>query len=520
LTWRPDGFEGVVLAALFALSVALLGGLLAKVWTDGGVLSGSDGLLVVDPLQYLNWLRQSAEHGAAANLYDGRSGPHSFVHPGLLLAGGLHALGLGVAASYLAFKPLAVLALFAGALLYVRRFLRRRDDRHLALLLGLLAAVPTAAIVGWTGAGGSRAQFEFDLVVYELWNGSSLWGYLFTAVAIGLLPLGLLAYEHGRRDGAVRWLAAAGACGLLCAWLQPWQGATFALVLLATEAVLSVLGRRGPRLRWVVGLVAVLAATAAPLVYYLLLSKLDPSWELAGQVNRADVFGGRAWGAVVLGLAPLTVPAALAYRRVPRDFGHVALRVWPLAGLLVFAAPAGTFPFHALQGLTLPLVVLGVLAWRRLLRDRPLPLPWAVAVAVVLIVPGTAYRLEQARDQIAEGRQPHVLKNGERDALAALDHDTRSGTVLAPAYLGPLVPAYTGRETWVGAGSWTPDLARRTAEAEALFSGRLAPDRARALIRRSGARFLLADCQGRADLRRLGLPARRYGCATVYRVPA
>ena len=49
--------------------------------------------------------------------------------------------------------------------------------------------------------------------------------------------------------------------------------------------------------------------------------------------------------------------------------------------------PLGTFPFHALQGLTLPLVVLGVIAWRSHLHDRPLPLLLALVVAFVLIVP-------------------------------------------------------------------------------------------------------------------------------------
>jgi hypothetical protein len=41
-------------------------------------------------------------------------------------------------------------------------------------------------------------------------------------------------------------------------------------------------------------------------------------------------------------------------------------------------------------------------------------------------------------------------------------------------------------------------------------------------VRRSGARFLLADCQRRVDLapllRRVAGPPRRFGCAAVYRV--
>jgi hypothetical protein len=88
--------------------------------------------------------------------------------------------------------------------------------------------------------------------------------------------------------------------------------------------------------------------------------------------------------------------------------------------------------------------------------------------------------------------------------------------------MGLLVPAYTGRETWVGAGSWTPDFVRRSQRAEDLFAGRMSPAAARALVRRSGARFLLSDCHGRADIARtlagFTEPPRRFGCATVWRV--
>jgi hypothetical protein len=45
---------------------------------------------------------------------------------------------------------------------------------------------------------------------------------------------------------------------------------------------------------------------------------------------------------------------------------------------------------------------------------------------------------------------------------------------------------------------------------------------ARALVRRSGARFLYSDCHGRADIDRIVRPftdpPQRFGCATVYRV--
>ena len=84
------------------------------------------------------------------------------------------------------------------------------------------------------------------------------------------------------------------------------------------------------------------------------------------------------------------------------------------------------------------------------------------------------------------------------------------------------MPAWTQRETWVGAGSWTPHFDARLQQAEQLFSGRLGRAEAEALVRRSGARFLLSDCHGRADigalLARVTVRERRFGCATVWEV--
>ena len=250
-----------------------------------------------------------------------------------------------------------------------------------------------------------------------------------------------------------------------------------------------------------------------------MLSKSDASWKLADAVND---FGRWPWWVTVLGLAPLAVPALFAYRLPAPDFGALALRVWPLAGLVIFYQPAGTFPFHAIQGLTLPLAVLAMLALRSWLGERPLPALLAVAIAAVLVIPGTVYRADNIRDAVAKGFQPFFLTPGEHDALAYLDHQPERGGVLAPVYSGLLVPAYTGRETWVGAGSWSPDFAQRQQLAEQLFAGQLSPAAAEKVVRDSGARFLYSDCHGRANIAPIvsGFtdPPRRFGCATVYRV--
>lgn len=501
---RADKGELTLLAALAALAVAPLAGLFLRVALRGGHFAGGDGLLVLDQMQYLNWLRQASEHVLVANFYDLAPGPRSFLHPGVAISGALHALGLGTAAAYLVWKPVAVLALWAGAVAWCHRLLAPGGGRLAAIALALFFASPVAALIGWAGLGGAGVKLDFDFLGGEMTSSNFLWGYSFTAIAVGLVPLGLLAHER-RRSG---WAAAA---GLFAAWLQPWQGATFLLTLLAAEAVLW--RRRGRRPAFG-PLVLVAGATAAPLVYYLALSHLDAAWELAG---RANDLGAWPWWVTVIGVAPLAVPAAFGVTRTPDDFAGWALRLWPLAGLLVFVAPVGTFPAHAFQGLTLPLAVLAVLGARGAVRGAA-----AWALLVLLIVPGTLYRVDQFRSAVNVGRQPFFLEDGEYDALRWLDRAPPRGGVLAPIYTGLLVPAWTGRETWVGAGSWTPDFDARVHRAERLFSGQAGRAEAEALVRGSGARFVLSDCHGRARIDRLleGVagPPRRFGCATVWQV--
>ncbi len=266
-------------------------------------------------------------------------------------------------------------------------------------------------------------------------------------------------------------------------------------------------------------LALLVAAAAAPLVYYLVLSRSDPSWALAQEFNDSPRW---PWWVTVAGLAPLAVPALFAYRLPAPDYGALALRAWPVAALAVYYQPAGTFPAHAFQGLTLPLVLLGVLALREWLGASPLPLAVAVALLLVFIVPGTAYRVDRIRGAVNRGFQPYFLTDDEHDALTYLDRVPAAGGVLTPYYSGQVVPAYTGRETWVGAGSWTPNINRRRALAERLFAADMEAEEAAGLVRRSRARFVYSDCQRRANIERLVAavtgPVRRFGCATVYPV--
>jgi hypothetical protein len=507
-----DRFELAVLVALAGLSLAVLAALLTK----GRALTGADGVLASDQLQYFTWIREASEHALIGNRYDFLPDDRTFLHPGFLISGAIHALGLSVPLSYLLWKPVAVGLSFTAALLYSRRLLPPGGARRAALVLILFAVMPASALVAWSNWGGNPRQYTFDFISGEMWSGQYLWGYLMTAIAVFLMPLVLLGVDRWRRDRRTRTLVLSALGALLVGWLQPWQGATLALIVLVTELI-AARRRDGAS----AAIFAIPGAVAIPSAYYWALSHWDPAWELASESNAAgsQPTWSWPWWAIALTLAPLAVPAALAYRGRVRDWQEIAVRVWPFAALAVYLLPLGTFPYHSFQGLAIPLSILavqGVISvWRR-------PRPILVAAALALMtLPGIAHKLEVAVHSVRAAGDPYFVFPGEQAAMDALQADPRPGGVLAPAYAGHMLPYKTGREVYVGALSWTPDWERRVVDTQRLFEGDPSDAEARSFVERTGARFVFVDCRpGLRDLEPVLRPllesVRRFDCATLY----
>jgi len=493
-------------------------------WSKAGpdhIWTGTDGLFLGDQMQYLGWIQDAAHHIVVSDPFRTNPGPADYLHPGLAISGLLVRIGASPAIAYLAWKPIALVALFLAARAYIDRLPISLSQRRFALGLALFYASPVpffAASLPWLPG---LDRYFLPTVGTEMWPGLYLWGYPFTALSVASLAFCLLAYERDRELRVVRpW---APLLGLLCAWLQPWQGATVLGVLVVSEAIMWFRNEKGrPAL-----LLTTTLATATPLFYYAMLSHFDPVWALSGRQNLATV----PMLVVLLVLLPLGLPALLAYRIHPVNYHGVAVRAWPIVALgtflLITFSHVGTYPLHALQGLSIPfagLALMGV-SGLRLRGPRVAKVTIGVAAVACLVLPSTWQNFAKARnlgDRTVYGWQPYFITSGEQQALSYLKHEPLTGSVLAPVYLGQTVPAETGRQTWVGIFSWTPNYAQRVASADALFSGMLSSTRAAALIRTSGARFLLADCQHPSDLvtvpRADLVSTHHFGCATVFQV--
>lgn len=494
-----------MLVVFAAMSVWVLGLDVWQVAVHGRVWTGTDGTYVVDQMQYMAWVQDASRHGLASNLFVLTPRPSDYFQPGIALSAGFAALGVAPWLALLLWKPIAVLGGFFAVRAYARRAIASVSGRRAALVLALFFA-------SFSVVYGSFA------VVGDLMPDYLTWGYPFALVGVAAMTLALVTYERGRDSGRVVW--APGLLGALSSALHPWQGETLALLLIGVELAQW---RGWPSLRRrIVPLGVTLVLIALPLLYYGILGHTDESWKLA---RNGSKHAFSLW-TILLGVAPLLVPALFAYRRRPQNFIALSARVWPLAALVVYVLSATALsatPLHAFDGITIPLAVLAVeavaqLDWGRVPRRGVL----AVLVIAAVTIPATVWEMDNARSLAAPtDGNANFIKADERRALDAVARDPQPGGVLTRFYLGAYVPAKTGRRTFVGHCLWSqPDCGGRARAAQSLFDGTIAPAAARSFVRKTGAHFVVSDCDTTDDIAAILAPitrsAKRYGCASVF----
>lgn len=497
---RLDGFELTVLAVLAAVSLWILGIDVWQVVVHHRTWTGTDGEFLADQFQYLAWIRDSSHHFLVSDLFVLRATPHDYFQPIVVISGALTALGVPPWISLLVWKPVCVVAVFLGVRALTRRSFAAGFDQRAALVLALFFG-------SWGTLGDEWIPF---------WS----WGYPFALLAIAALAGALVCYARDRERGRLSWHTPV--LGLAASLSHPWQGELLILILIGAEAVTW---RPGIDLRRRLALpVVTLAATALPLVYFEALDRFDPAWHAAQQSAKHHF----ALSTLAHPLIPLLIASVLAYRRRPQSFLGVATRVWPFAALVIYGLSetglAGT-PLHAFAGITIPLAVLAVegvqsIGFSRLPRWRLA----GVALVAAATIPATITMLSGAHAYVDPMPQnANFITGSERRALGYLRDDPRPGGVLARNYFGLIVPAETGRHTYIGLCLWSePHCITRMNDTIRLMDGNYRPAAARAFVRSTGARFVLQDCQSHGDLGPALGPMvtsrRRFGCATVYEV--
>jgi hypothetical protein len=494
-----DRFDAGVLAAFALVSLWVLALDLWQVVVNGRVWTGTDGFFLTDQMQYVAWIRDAAHHGLASNLFVLRGTPADYFQPMIVIGGAIAALGVPAWLALLLWKPVAVVAVFYAIRAYARRTMTGRLGQRVVLVLGL-----------FFGSVG---------VLGDMWLGFWSWGYPFGLLSIAAMVAALLAYDNSRRTGRRVW--AAPALAALASSLHPWQGQTLIVIVVGAELLL----RRDLRKRAPLAAATVVGAVL-PLAYYLVLSRVDVSWHMARDASRHSF----PWLGILISLAPLALPALLAYRTRPRTFLAAATRAWPLAAVgvcLLSATQLSGTPLHAFAGITLPLSVLAVegvkrAGWHRIPRRN---LVAALAVAA-LTIPATVYELAIAPESVDPSvGNANFITRDESHALGYLARNPEPGGVLTRFYLGSVVPGQTGRRTFVGTCIWSqPYCTPRAQVVQRLFDGMMPAADARAFVRSTGAKFVLSDCQSGGTLDKALTPisttVARFGCARVYALDA
>ncbi len=528
---RPGWFEGTILVAFAAVCCWLIFVNLHYA-VHGLQWTGIDGEFPVDQMQFLAWIQDASRHVLTSDLFVLRPTGHVYLQPMFALSGGLVALGVPSWVALLAWKPVAIVAVFFAIWVWCGRLLEGRWERRVALVLALFA-----------GGGG---------VLGDEWLPFMAWGYPHAVLGVALIVAALLAYDRAHREQRLSVLAPA--MGFLASWVHPWQGEVLLVILGGVELVRLRDSLRAGLVRSLRQAVLTVVATALPLIYYGILGRIDLAWRL----GQGALLHSWPLGRILVPLIPLLVLSAPAYFKRPRGVLQTSAMAWPIAAFIVYGVNASGFagaPQHAWVGIAVPLGVLAVQAVRGFwlpalariplpghagaggspgglagrLRDLPAGRALGVSVAVLavaaLTIPGSASTMADAYKFVGPAtHNQNLLASSEVHAIHYLAGDPAPGGVLSSPYLGDSVPGMTGRHVY-DSDDWRwsqPDAFERAHTARRLLAGELSPAAARHFVLQSGARFVLQNCGSRADLERTLRPitssVHRFGCATLFRV--
>jgi hypothetical protein len=496
---RLDWFELALLAAFAVVSIWVVA---LDVWHTvgtGRVWTGADGFWTTDQFQYMAWVQDASRHFLISNLFVLQQTPHDYFQPAIAVSGGLAALGVAPWLALMLWKPVAVVATFYAIRAYVNRFLPDRGARRAALALALFF-------------GSFTIVYGAVQTIGDLFPPFLAWGYPFALLGMAAMVAGVVLYDRGSTRRSLTWWA--GVLGCIASLLHPWNGALLIAVVVGGELVIY---RRGQgALARIVHMAPTVVLTALGLAYYLLLGRFDMFWA-SGQAASKHAYP--LWP-VLLELAPLLLPALLAYRKLPRTFLDGATKVWPIAALALFEVSTTRFaatPIHAF---------LAVQSIRRLgFRRLPYAAAWGSLLVAAFTIPPIVYQLKLAHRMVRpQVGNANFIKRDERRALRYLASDPRPGGVIARIYLGQLVPAETGRHTYLGSCLWSthPACTDRSLTVWKLFSGQMKPTAVQHLITSQHVRFVLTDCLQTARPEKLFpqliVAVHRFGCASVYQV--
>ena len=467
---RANGYRvcaAITLAVFIASSLPYLYGYLRQ---DAGRTFTGIAFDVPDTAQYFAWMRAFARQPLIANPLTPEPGAARYFNLQWWLLGQLgYNTPLGPVLAYQGLR-LAALAGFAVALVAFCAIVLRRGW-VLAFGLAMLSSG-----FGWVlviaKAWAPRLWYPLAAQIGEPNTIFSAVGFPHLLVAGGLMvaifALFLRAADAHREGG---WhpgrLAVIAGLTLALGFSHGYDMIPLLAFPAATVLVQLWQLRRLPPTFWPG--VAIAVGAAPPVLYVLLLTRLDATWQgVLSQYGNAGVYTPPLPLLVVLLGLPLPLalwqlrPAAWRGLDTPALF----VRLWCVVGFALLYIPTD-YQIKMLTGYQVPLAVLAartVRAWygaaERRLAGRRLPLsPVALLVGAVLgcAILTNVYLVAWRMLDLERRQYPYYLATSDVRALEALDGVTSPGdVVLASPEVGVFVPVYSSARPFVAHWAQTP----------------------------------------------------------------
>ena len=459
---------------------------------------------VPDHAQYWSWVTASREGLFISNTMTPEPNPPIFMNPMMWVLARLQtAFGLSFPVLFQVWRLMAIAALIAALVAFLRAMVPDRNQRRTALWLALFASGFGWVLVAWKVIRRlPDVPFPVDLYTVEP---NTFWGllaypYLPLAQAL-LLTSVLCVWRAYRRPGPLSFLTA-GAASLALALVHAYDLLVLYAVIAAFGCAVILRDRRLPLP--LVGAGLAVAIFSAPIAFYFRgLTSHDPLWRsILTQYANAGVWTPRHVHLVILMGLPLVLAALAIVRRGPRPDQELLLSAWAVAGLGLIYIPA-EFQIKMLGGWQFPIAILAAKTWH----DRVSPplaarlanwtAPGTAAAAarlllVLLVIPTNLYLYAWRFVELRRQAPPYFL---ERDEVAALDWLARNATqddvVLAPEELGRFVPNYGGTRAYLAHWAMTNRYHERVQRVRAFFMPEVVDDWRGMLMREEGVTLVL-----------------------------
>jgi hypothetical protein len=390
---------------------------------------------------------------------------------------------------------------------FISTAIRKVWYRRMALVLACFGAG-----FGWLAQLGSRVTgihfktIDSWLVETSLFHAMLVYPHFVFSAALVAASLVLLL--RAERTGRIIPALAGGLCAAILA-----SSHTFEVVALLPAAVLYLLldwmsRQRVPALhRWLC-LAAVIGLPLPVLVLNRWTLAREPMW--GGVVSRLDFYTPDPFQ-LALGLGVIFFIVLLTFDgflRADRSAGERMAQAWLLAALALAYVPVFNWRWHLLNGVQIPLAILGTQGLRRtaflaIVRRRR-GAPWlpavlrgrrglvaAAAMTIVLCCLTGVNLWLSYRHEAADIVGPTYLPKVE---VAAFDWMRREvppdALVLSTYSTGNFIPRLSGQRVFIGEDKLTGDLAGRERDLEGFFRPTWSDEQRIDLLRRFGVDYV------------------------------